>query len=74
MINIYSDDYQAALKYLKDTEANIYNVLVIAGDFNTRDMECDYSYPFYLSHNNSLLEITDSLDLKLSSSIHQVLT
>jgi len=71
VINIYSDDYQAALKYLKDTEANIYNVLVIAGDFNTRDMEWDSSY---LSHNNSLLEITDSLDLKLSSSIHQVLT
>ena len=39
MINIYSDDYQSALKYLKNTEANLYNVLVIAGNFNIRDRD-----------------------------------
>ena len=37
MINIYSDEYQSALKYLKDTEANINNVLVIVEDFNIKD-------------------------------------
>jgi len=39
MINIYSDNYQAALKYLKNIEANIHHVLVIVGDFNIRDRE-----------------------------------
>jgi len=37
LINIYSDSSQTALKYLKDTEANINNILVIIGDFNIRD-------------------------------------
>jgi len=42
MINVYSDNYQAALKYLKDievndTEMNVYNVLVMARDFNIMD-------------------------------------
>ena len=43
MINIYSDNYQAALKYLKDTEVNIHNILVMARDFNIRDREWDPS-------------------------------
>ena len=29
MINVYSDDHQAAFKYLKDAEANIHNVLIV---------------------------------------------
>jgi len=37
MINVYSDANQSALKYHKDTEANVHNFLVIAGDFNIRD-------------------------------------
>ena len=37
MINIYSDDNQSALKYLKDTKANIQNVLIMARDFNIRN-------------------------------------
>ena len=37
MINIYLDNNQTALKYLKDTEANIHNVLIMAGNFNIRD-------------------------------------
>ena len=37
MINIYSDTNQSALKYLKDTKVNVYNILVMAGDFNIRD-------------------------------------
>jgi len=37
LINIYLDSSQTALKYLKDTETNINNVLVIAEDFNIRD-------------------------------------
>jgi len=31
MINVYSDNHQSVLKYLKDTEVNINNVLIMAG-------------------------------------------
>ena len=37
LINIYSDSSQTALKYLKDTEVSINNVLIIMGDFNICD-------------------------------------
>jgi len=37
MINVYSDDYHLALKYLKNTEVNLQNVLIMAGDFNIKD-------------------------------------
>jgi len=37
LINVYSDDHQSALKYLKNTEINLNNVLIITGDFNIRD-------------------------------------
>ena len=37
IINIYLDSSHLALKYLKDTEVNIDNVLVMTGDFNIRD-------------------------------------
>ena len=38
MINIYFDSSQSALKYLKDTEVNIHNVIIMTGDFNIRDI------------------------------------
>ena len=34
LMNVYSDSLHTALKYLKDTEVNIHNLLVITGDFN----------------------------------------
>ena len=37
LINMYSDSFQSTLKYLKNIEANIHNVLVITGNFNIRD-------------------------------------
>jgi len=37
LINIYSNSSQTALKYLKNTKANINNILVMAEDFNIRD-------------------------------------
>jgi len=74
MINIYSDDYQSALKYFKNIEANLYNVLVMAGDLNIRGWDWDSSYPFYLVYNNSLLDKADLFDLKLSVPMQQVPT
>jgi len=37
IMNIYSDSSHSALKYLKDSEANIQNLLIMAGNFNIRD-------------------------------------
>ena len=37
IINIYSDALQTTLRYLKDTEVNIQNMLVMASDFNIRE-------------------------------------
>ena len=37
LLNIYSDSFQIALKYSKNTEAYIDNVLIITGYFNIRD-------------------------------------
>ena len=38
MINVYSNEHQIAFKYLKNTEANLCNVLVMARDLNIRDI------------------------------------
>ena len=37
IMNVYSDSSHTALKYLKNTEVNIDNVILITGDFNIRD-------------------------------------
>jgi len=37
ILNVYSDSSHSALKYLKNTEVNIDNVLLMMGDFNIRD-------------------------------------
>ena len=42
-MNVYSDSFQSALKYLKNIEVNINNVLIITGDFNIRDCCSNHS-------------------------------
>jgi len=37
IMNIYSNSSYIALKYLKNTEVNIDNILVMTGNFNIRD-------------------------------------
>ena len=37
IINIYSDDQQNALKYLKDIEVNLSNILIMIGYFNIKN-------------------------------------
>ena len=39
MINIYSNNHQSALKYLKNTKVKFYNVLVMASDSNIKDRD-----------------------------------
>ena len=37
IMNVYSDSFHTVLKYLKDIETNIDNILVMTGDFNIRN-------------------------------------
>jgi len=66
ILNVYSDSSHTALKYLKDTEVNINNVLLMTGDFNIRDSLWDPSFPFHSSISDDLIMIADSFDLSLS--------
>ena len=66
-MNIYSDSSTTALKYLKDTEANIDNVVLMTGDFNIRDSLWDSFFPFHLSISDDLIMIADAFNLALSS-------
>ena len=70
MINVYLDEHQLALKYLKDTEINIHNILIMAGNFNIRDKDWNLSYLNHSSHSDILMEVADSLKLKLSFSVY----
>ena len=67
ILNVYSDSSHSALKYLKDTEVNINNIILMTGDFNIRDSLWDSSFPFHSSISNNLIMIADSFDLILSS-------
>ena len=62
---VYSDSSHLALKYLKDTEVNIYNILIMTGNFNIRDSLWDPSFPHHLSISNDLIIIADSFNLEL---------
>ena len=64
-MNIYSDSSHSALKYLKDTEVNINNLLVMTGDFNIRDSLWDLSFFHHSSISNNLLIIADLFNLDL---------
>ena len=74
LINIYSDSTQLALKYLKDTEVDISNVLIMAGDFNIRDSFWDPLYLHHSVHSGLLIDIMDSLSLGLSYPTNSVPT
>jgi len=74
LINIYLDDQQSALKYLKDTEGNLNNILIMTGDFNIRNNNWNPLYLYHSIYTNMLRKITDSFNLELSSPIIQVST
>jgi len=73
-MNVYSDSSHSAIKYLKDTEFNIRNLLIMTGDFNIRDSLWDPSYSFHSSISDDLFVISDSFNLFLSFPIEQVPT
>ena len=74
LLSIYSDSNQSALKYLKDTEANIWNILVMTGDFNIRDSDWDPNFPFHLVHSDLLIDIVDMFDLSFLNPINPIST
>ena len=63
---MYSDSSQSALKYFKDTEVNINNVLIITEDFNIRNSFWDPNHLYHSSHRDTLFNITDSFQLEIS--------
>jgi len=74
LINIYSDSLQLALKYLKDTEVDVHNVLVMTDDFNIRNSWWDPYFPYHSISSDLLFDITDSLSLGLSVTTNHVPT
>ena len=67
IINIYSDSFHLALKYLKDIEVNINNVLIMMGDFNIRDSLWDLFFPHHSAISDDLFIIADSYNLAIST-------
>jgi len=73
-MNVYSDSSHTALKYLKDAEVNISNLLIMTGDFNIRDSIWYSSFPHHSSFSDNLMIIVDSFNLKLLLSTNHVPT
>ena len=74
IMNIYSDSSHSILKYLKDTEVNIPNLLIMTGDFNIRDSIWDPSFPHHSAISDDLMIIANSFNLDLSFPTHCVPT
>ena len=67
IMNVYSDLSHTALKYLKDIEVNINNVLIMTGDFNIKDSLWDPSFLHHSTISDDLLIIADFYNLALST-------
>ena len=74
IINVYLDSSHTALKYLKDTEVNLLNLLIMAGDFNIRDSIWDLAFPYHSTFCSDLMIVADSFNLELLSPTHNVPT
>ena len=55
------------LKYLKDIEVNIDNVLIMTGNFNIRDSLWDTSFSHHFTISNDLMIVADLFNLVLST-------
>jgi len=74
IMNVYSDSSHSALKYLKDTEVNIPNLLIMTSDFNIRNSIWDSSFPHHSTISDDLMIIADLFNLDLSIPTNQVPT
>jgi len=66
LINVYSDSFQSASKYLKNTEVNINNILIMTRNLNIRDRFWDPYFPYHSTHRDFLFDIADSFQLEIS--------
>ena len=73
-MNVYLDSLHSALKYLKNTEVNINNVLFMTGDFNIKDSLWNLSFSFHSSICDNLIIIANSFNLALSTLTNFCLT
>ena len=56
-INVHLDNQQDILNYLKNTEVNLNNILIITRNFNIRNNDWDLLYSYYLSYTDILQEV-----------------
>ena len=70
IMNVYSDSSHTVLKYLKNTEVNIDNIIVMTRDFNIRDSLWDSSFLHHSSISNDLMIIADLFNLVLLTPIN----
>ena len=68
------DSSQLALKYLKNTETNINNIIIMTGDFNISVSLWDLNFLFHSIYSDMLFDIADSFSLALSKPIENFLT
>jgi len=73
-MNVYSDSSHSAIKYLKGTDFQLRNLIIMIGDFNIGDSLWNPSYNFHSSISDDLFAIADSFNLFLSFPIDQVPT
>jgi len=74
LINLYSDSAQSVLKYLKNTEVNINNVLVMTRNFNIRDSIWDSNFPHHSHYSQNLFDIANFFCLELFRPTKQIST
>jgi len=63
-----------ALKYLKNTKANINNILIMTDNLNIRDNSWYSIFPNHLVYSDMLTDIADSLNLCTPSTTVQMPT
>jgi len=73
-MNIYSDSSHMVLKYFKNTEAYIHNLLIMTSDFSIQDSLWDPAFPYHSSISDNLIIIADSFNLELSFTSNPILT
>ena len=73
-MNIYFDTFHSTLKYFKNTEVNVNNLIIMTGDFNIRDSLWDLSFPHHSSISNDLFILADLFNLDLSTPTNSIST
>ena len=66
LMNVYSNSFHSTLKCLKNTEANICNLLIMTGNFNIYDSLWDLSFSHHSTISDNLIVIADLFNLDLS--------